>query len=167
MILEWLLLLVFPALMIFAGAYDLFTMTIPNKISLALLAAFACLAPFAGLGLEGIGLHVAVSVAMLALTIGMFAMGWIGGGDAKIFAAAALWMGPAHIFDYAIAAALCGGALTIVILVLRRLPLPPVLVRQSWLSRLHDAGHGVPYGIALSAAAVIIYPHTIWLQAAS
>ena len=167
MILEWLLLLVFPALMIFAGAYDLFTMTIPNKISLALLVAFACLAPFAGLGLEGIGLHVAVSAAMLALTIGMFAMGWIGGGDAKIFAAAALWMGPAHIFDYAIAAAICGGALTIAILALRRLPLPAVLLRQSWLSRLHDAGRGVPYGIALSAAALIIYPHTIWLQAAS
>lgn len=166
MILEWSLLLIFPALMIFAGAYDLFTMTIPNQISLGLVAGFVCLAPFAGLGLEAIGLHVAIAAAMLVLTFGMFAMGWIGGGDAKIFAAAGLWMGPSQMFEYAIAAAIFGGALTIAIITLRRIPLPSVLSRQAWLSRLHRADQGVPYGIALSAGALVVYPHTVWFQGA-
>ena len=34
------LLTIFPALMAYAAASDLFTMTIPNKISLALVVAF-------------------------------------------------------------------------------------------------------------------------------
>lgn len=166
MILEWSLLLIFPALMIFAGAYDLFTMTIPNKVSLGLVAGFVCLAPFAGLGLETIGLHLVIAAAMLVLTIGMFAMGWIGGGDAKIFAAAGLWMGPSQMLDYAVAVALFGGALTIAIIMLRKIPLPSILSRQAWLSRLHRADQGVPYGLALSAAALVIYPHTVWFQGA-
>lgn len=163
MILDWLLLLVFPALMALAGAYDLLTMTIPNKISLALVGAFLCLAPFAGFGWEVIGFHAALGVAMLAVTIAMFAMGWIGGGDAKTFAAASLWMGPAHILEFALIAAVCGGALTLAILTLRNVPLPEGLAGQAWLKRLHQADNGVPYGIALSAAALTVYPQTAWL----
>ncbi len=163
MILDWLLLLVFPALMALAGAYDLLTMTIPNKISLALVGAFLCLAPFVGFGWEAIGFHAALGVAMLAVTIAMFAMGWIGGGDAKIFAAASLWMGPAHILEFTLIAAVCGGILTLAILSLRNVPLPAGLTGQAWLKRLHQADKGVPYGIALCAAALIVYPETAWL----
>ena len=165
MILDWMLILVFPAIMIFAGAFDLLTMTIPNKVSIALVAVFLCLAPFAGLGWEAIGFHVALGAVMLALCIVMFAMGWIGGGDAKVFAAASLWMGPAHLLDFAVIAGLCGGLLTIAILGLRTMPLPAGLAGQTWLSRLHKAGGGVPYGVALAAAGVIVYPDTIWLKA--
>jgi len=164
MILDWTLIFVFPALMIFAGAFDLLTMTIPNQVSLALVAAFLCLAPFAGFGWETIGLHVALGAAMLVVTIAMFAMGWIGGGDAKVFAAASLWMGPAHTLDFAVIAGLCGGVLTLAILGLRTIPLPAGLAGQTWLSRLHTAGGDVPYGIALAAAGVIVYPDTVWMQ---
>ena len=165
MILEWALFFVFPALMIFAGAYDLFTMTIPNKICLALVAAFVCLAPFAGLGWETIGYHVAVGAGMLAISIIMFAMNWIGGGDAKLFAAASLWMGAAHVLEFALMTALFGGLLTIVILGFRNIPLPAGVAGQAWVSRLHKATQGIPYGIALSAAGLMVYPDTPWLKA--
>ena len=154
----------FPALMVFAGAMDVFTMTIPNKVPLALIVAFACLVPFTGLGWEAVALHVCVAFAMLVVGIGMFAMGWMGGGDAKLLAAAALWMGPGHIYEYAMVAALVGGALTIIMVLLRTLPLPAGLAGSEWVARLHDAGSGVPYGVALAAGGILVYPHVGWVQ---
>ena len=164
MILEWALFFVFPALMIFAGAYDLFTMTIPNKICLALVAGFVCLAPFAGLGWETIGYHVAVGAGVLALSIAMFAMNWIGGGDAKLFAAASLWIGFEQLLAYAVYASILGGVLTIGFVVLRTFPLPGMLLKYDWLARLHDSKSGIPYGIALAAAGLLVYPKTIWMS---
>src|SRR4051812_30411883 len=87
------LLLVFPALVIFAGLKDLTSYTIPNWISLALIAAFPLAALAAGLPLAGLGLHAGVGAAALVAAMVMFALGWIGGGDAKLFAAAGLWLG--------------------------------------------------------------------------
>ncbi len=164
MLLELAIMFVFPALMVFAGATDLFTLTIPNRISLGLVAGFVCLAPFAGLGWEAIALHFAIGVAMLVICIGIFAMGWIGGGDAKLFAAASLWMGYEYIYEYALITAVFGGILTLVMLALRMFPLPAGLAGQAWITRLHAAGHGVPYGVALAAAGLLVYPKTSWIQ---
>ena len=164
MLLELAIMFVFPALMVFAGATDLFTLTIPNRISLGLVAGFVCLAPFAGLGWEAIALHFAIGLAMLVICIGIFAMGWIGGGDAKMFAAASLWMGHEYIYEYALVSSIFGGVLTLAMLGLRMFPLPAGLASQSWIVRLHDAGRGVPYGVALAAAGLLVYPKTNWIQ---
>jgi prepilin peptidase CpaA len=40
------------------------------------------------------------------------------------------------------------------------MPLPGFLLRQEWLLRLHDRGEGVPYGLALAAAALLVFPDT-------
>jgi prepilin peptidase CpaA len=167
MILELAIMFVFPAAMVLAGAMDIFTMTIPNRIALGLVAGFVCLVPFAGFGWETIALHVAIGAAMLVLGIGAFAAGWVGGGDAKLFAAASLWMGPEYIYQYALISALCGGVLTLAFLGLRMIPLPAALRNRSWVARLHDAGRGVPYCTALAAAGLIVYPDTSWLQGLS
>ncbi len=164
MFLELAIMFVFPALMAFAAATDLFTMTIPNRVSIALVAGFVCMAFITGLGWEAIALHFGVGLAMLVICLGMFAMGWIGGGDAKLFAATSLWMGQEYIFDYALTAAILGGVLTIIIIALRAYPLPAGFASQSWLARLHNAGEGVPYGIALAASGLIIYPKIGWLH---
>ncbi len=60
MFFEYLLLLAFPAAMILAAMSDLFTMTIPNRISIALLALFLVLAPIAGLTIEEILMHLGI-----------------------------------------------------------------------------------------------------------
>lgn len=161
---ELAVMLVFPALMIFAGATDLFTLTIPNRISLALVAGFVCLIPFAGIGWEGIAMHVATGMAMLVICIGLFAMGWIGGGDAKLFAAASLWMGYENLYEYTLMTAVFGGILTLAMLGLRMFPLPAGLAAQGWIARLHDNGRGVPYGLALAAAGLVVYPKLNWIQ---
>jgi len=96
----------------------------------------------------------------------LFACGWIGGGDAKLAAAAVLWIGFAHLAEYLLYASLLGGALTLLLLQFRALPLPRMLVGRQWAERLHRRGGGVPYGIALAAAALVIYPQTEWMTAA-
>jgi prepilin peptidase CpaA len=157
---ETALLLIFPALMAYAAASDLLTMTIPNRLSLALVAGFAAFAILAGLSMQAVLLHLGAGAAVLAASFALFAFGWIGGGDAKLAAATALWLGFGSLVEYLFVASLAGGALTLAVLVLRKLPLPAFVVRWDWLARLHEPKTGVPYGIALAAAALFVYPQT-------
>jgi prepilin peptidase CpaA len=90
----------------------------------------------------------------------LFALGFIGGGDAKLFAAVLLWLGLKDLLPYALLASLFGGILTLTLLLLRQYPLPNILSRQAWIVKLHDARSGVPYGAALAAGAFILLPST-------
>ncbi len=105
-------------------------------------------------------MHALCGAAMLAFTFALFSFGWIGGGDAKLAAATALWLGWTPLADYGLASALAGGALTVVILMARRLALPEALASQAWIARLHNAKSGIPYGIALAVGGMIVYPET-------
>lgn len=163
MVADTIRLLLFPALMAFAASSDLLTMTISNKVSLALVGAFLLLAGIYVMPLEDFGMHLAAGALVLVVSFGFFTQGWIGGGDAKLAAATALWFGFAHLLDYLLYASLFGGALTLLLLQFRTWPLPTVLARQQWIQRLHDRKGGVPYGIALAAAALVLYPKTGWM----
>jgi prepilin peptidase CpaA len=118
-----------------------------------------------GMTLHAFFLHLAAAAVVLVIAFIFFAQGWIGGGDAKLVAATALWFGFDYLLDYLIYASLFGGALTLTLLQFRKLPLPAVLARQDWIVRLHETGAGVPYGIALAAAALAVYPKTGWMPA--
>ena len=165
MILDLARLLMFPALMAFAAASDLLTMTISNRISLALAAGFLLLAPLSGMQPTEILTHLGAGGVVLVLAFLCFAMGWIGGGDAKIAAAAALWFGFGHLMNYLLYASLFGGALTLLLIQFRQWPLPYPLATQAWLLRLHARDGGIPYGIALAIGALMIYPDTEWVKA--
>ena len=165
MILDIARLLLFPALMAFAAASDLFTMTISNRVSLALVAGFLALAALGGMAPYDILSHVGAGAMVLVLAFTCFAMGWVGGGDAKIAAGAALWFGFAHLMNYLLYASLFGGALTLLLLQFRQWPLPYQLAGQAWLTKLHAKESGIPYGIALAIGALMIYPETEWIKA--
>ena len=156
-------LLLFPALMAFAASSDLLTMTISNRLSLALAASFFLLTLVIGMSLPAIGMHLAAGALVLVFAFGFFSQGWIGGGDAKLAAATALWFGFDFLLDYLAYASLFGGVLTLVLIRFRKLPLPGPLARQPWIMRLHETGGGIPYGIALAAAALAVYPKTGWM----
>jgi prepilin peptidase CpaA len=158
-------LLLFPALMAFAAASDLLTMTISNRITALLFVGFIALALATGMDINEAVSHAGAAFAVLTVTFIFFARGWIGGGDAKLAAVTALWFGFDHLLDYALYASLFGGVLTLAIVRFRLHPLPGMLARQGWLQRLHQINGGVPYGIALAAAALLIYPHTPWMKA--
>lgn len=164
MLLESPLLLIFPAAMAFAASMDLLTMTIPNRISLALLAGFAIAVPVTGMSWEQLGSHLGAFVLVLSCTITMFALGWMGGGDAKLIAAASLWVGFENLLMFLAQVAALGGVLAIVILAYRAYPLAALPI-PDWAARLHKAGGGIPYGIAIAGGALLIYPQTYWFTA--
>lgn len=150
-------LLLFPAGMALAAASDLLTMKISNRLVLLLVVAFFGVALAVQLPLEVLALHVACALVVLAVGFTFFALGWMGGGDAKLAAATALWLGFGLAMPYLLYATVLGGVLTLAILALRKLPLMPVLARYDWLERLHDPKSGVPYGIALAIAGLMTY----------
>jgi prepilin peptidase CpaA len=165
MLIDALKLLLFPALMAFAASSDLLTMTISNRLSIALAGGFGVLTIISGMALPAIGWHLAAGALVLVVSFVLFAQGWIGGGDAKLAAATALWFGFDHLLDYLLYASLFGGVLTLLLLQFRHLRLPAKLAQQEWIQRLHEPTTGVPYGIALAAAALVVYPQTGWMPA--
>jgi prepilin peptidase CpaA len=165
MLIEAVRLTLFPAMMAFAASSDLLTMTIANRVSLILIGGFVALALLSGLSGADVASHVGAAAAVLAVAFVCFGCGWIGGGDAKLAAATALWLGFGNLFNYLIYASLLGGALTLLIVQFRTMPLPRVLAGREWAERLHREGAGVPYGVALAAAALLVYPQTEWMTA--
>jgi prepilin peptidase CpaA len=167
MIAQILLMFVLPALLATAAAFDLASFTIPNLLSLAVAAAFAVFGLAAGLPTSIFAFHLLAGLIALAVGFALFALGYIGGGDAKLFAAVALWLGLRDVLAYALVSSVMGGVLTITLLALRQWPLPAGLARQDWIIRLHQKSSGVPYGVALAIGALIILPHTEVLRLAA
>lgn len=157
-------LLVFPLLMALAASSDLLTMKISNKLVLTVAITFFLLALFLRMPLEQLAMHIACATIVLVAAFSFFALGWVGGGDAKLAAATALWLGFGVTLPYLVYAALLGGALTLLLLSVRKLPLPKRLSKITWIDRLHNQKSGVPYGIALAAAGLLVYSDTALFQ---
>jgi prepilin peptidase CpaA len=164
MLIEAARLLLFPALMAFAACSDLLTMTISNRVTAGLVVGFAAMALVTGMPLASVLDHGEAGLVVLVGAFVLFSRGWIGGGDAKLAAATALWIGWTHLLEYLVYASLLGGVLTVLLLQFRKVVLPSPLVRCDWIERLHHPDSGVPYGIALAASALLIYPYTTWME---
>ncbi|MBL0372717.1 prepilin peptidase [Rhizobium sp. KVB221] len=151
-------LVVFPMCMAMAAFSDLLTMTIPNRLSIVLLASFVAIAPFAGLSLHDFALHLGAGAAVFAAGFALFAFGTMGGGDAKILTASAVWFGfNPSLLVYMSYVGIFGGLLSLLILTLRanhnliivsRIPVPQTMLHAK----------KVPYGIAIGAAAFAAFP---------
>jgi prepilin peptidase CpaA len=157
----------FPAMMAFAASSDFLTLTISNRVSLILVGGFVALAVIGGVSAADVLSHLAAGCVVLVAAFSLFARGIIGGGDAKLAAAAALWLGFDHLLPYLLYASLLGGALSVGLIWFRMAPLPDWLARHDWAQRLHGKDAGVPYGIALAAAALAVYPQTPWMAIAT
>src|SRR3954469_7502118 len=134
--------LIFPILMAYAAASDLLSMRLPNWLTFAVAASFAALALLFGMPLETIGANYLCGLVVLAGGFALFAFGWIGGGDAKLAAGIAAWLGWDGVVEFLLIGAILGAALTLIILQLRRMPLPAMLHNEGWVVRLHDTKEG-------------------------
>lgn len=155
------LLFVFPFAMAYAAATDLLTMRISNRVSLGLLIAFLIIAPIAGMTGKEMLTHVGVGALLLVAGMLLFSMNLLGGGDAKLLAAAALWIGFDQLVPFVAYVTIFGGALALLILAYRRVP-AGALPLPDWAARLHARDEGMPYGVAIAAGALLIYPLTSW-----
>lgn len=159
--LEALIFVVFPFCMVFAAVSDMLSMTIANRVSLLLLGTFVVIAPLTGMGWQDFGWHLAAGAMVLCVTFGLFALGGMGGGDAKLLAATALWMGfDFALVQYLVIASIVGGLLTLGILMFRSSMLAPITRANMFLRHFADEKTGVPYGIALGIAGLMTYPQT-------
>lgn len=159
--LEAAILLIFPFAMVFAAVSDFLSMTIQNRVSLGLACAFLIIAPFTGMGWADIGLHAAAGLLVLLAGFGLFAIRAMGGGDAKLLAATAIWMGlGTNLLYYLVLASMLGGGLTLLILSYRKSPIAVFAGQIECLRRLGDRSEGIPYGIALGLAGLMTLPQT-------
>ena len=150
--------IIFPLCLAFAAFTDLFAMTIPNRVSAILLAAFLVIAPFSGLGWNEIGMSLVAGAAVFAVCFALFALNVMGGGDAKLLTAASVWFGCGiPLVGFLIYVAYIGGILTFLIIILRAksfsvlamgLPIPDSLLMAK----------KVPYGIAIAIGGFMAFP---------
>ena len=95
----------------------------------------------------------------LSVTFAMFAIGGMGGGDAKLMAATSLWMGfNLNLLGYLVTSTFIGGVLTLLILSYRKSPLADMTGQNMFLRHFADRKVGVPYGVALGLGGLVTYP---------
>jgi prepilin peptidase CpaA len=143
--------LLFPVLLVFAASHDLMTRLIPNPLVVALVAAFPFAALAVGLPLLTVALHILCCVTVVGLGFGLFAGGYIGGGDAKLFGATALWLGWDMLPALILTTAISGGLLALAYLAVYAL-----------MPKKRDAqAPTLPYGCAIAASGLYLFPQ--WL----
>jgi len=158
---QFVVLAIFPALVIGAAVTDATSYTIPNRLNLVLAAAYPVAALVLGRPPAEIGAGLAIGLGALVVAMGLFAAGWIGGGDAKLFAAVAPWLGWPAVIPFLAATALVGGGLALLLLNIRAAWLRPYLAgAPPWLARLTTAGEAVPYGVAIAVGALVAFPQS-------
>lgn len=157
---------IFPLCLVVAAFTDLFEMMVPNRIPAILLASFLLLAPFSGLGLTDFGWHIAAGIAVFSIVFGLFALNVMGGGDAKLLTAAAVWYGfTPSLLHFLIYVAYGGGLLTILILLVRArantvmalgLPVPHSILTAK----------KIPYAVAIGVGGLVTFPQSPLVLAA-
>jgi prepilin peptidase CpaA len=158
---------IFPLLVLMAALTDATTFLIPNRLSGALAIAFIPTALIIGLSPSTIGVCLVVGLVVLLLCVGMFAAGWIGGGDAKLFAAAALWLGWPAVGSLLAWTAIAGGALAVGLLAARKATSPLAVRGPAWVGRLLEPKGDVPYGVAIAFGALAAFPSSAVFHAIS
>ncbi len=156
---------IFPLCLAYAAFTDMFTMTIPNRVSIILIVSFAVIAPLTGMEWITYGKHFIAALLVFSVCFALFGFGLMGGGDAKLLTATSLWFGlTMQLFAFLTYVALFGGLLTLIILLARSNMFSVVINRVGMLSHLTDSKLGVPYGVAIGIAGFICYPSSPLVQ---
>jgi len=150
----------FSALMVYAAYSDLKSYTLPNFISLILVAGFALIMLILQPPLSAIGWHIGVGAILFIIGFLMFATGLFGGGDVKVIAALGLWLGPLNVLSFLTLMTIFGGVLALALLVFRKIKIPQHWLENSAIAGLHSKEEGIPYGVAIALAALIEFPKT-------
>lgn len=156
----------FPAALIIAAMNDLYEYKIPNWVSIVLFCSYFVAG--VGLGAPPAQLMEGFLFACAALVVGfaLFAGKVLGGGDAKLIAACAPWIGPSALVPFLINTAFAGGVFAIVLIMFRKTPALPVYVHAPWLLRLHQRPKDIPYAVAIAAGGLLSFSQTPFFQLA-
>ncbi len=147
--------LAYPLCLIWAAKTDIFTMTISNRLTIGLAVAFLPVGLMVNLSLAQWGIHLGLGFAGLIAGMILFALRFMGGGDAKLIAAACLWLGPNGCLAFVVYTALAGGALTLGLLAARKYGAVYAGMLPSVLSRHLEPAGDIPYGVAIAAGGLL------------
>lgn len=159
-----------PTLLMVAATWDVLTFKIPNWLTLLTAALFFPLALATGLPLGVFAWHIAAGMLLFAIGFVMFQFGVLGGGDAKLFAAAGLWFGMANIYTFIVFAALAGFVQVIFMLIWSFIMLSLDIAGISdthtrlW-SKLRSMTPNVPFGFAIALGGIVAFRSTWWMHA--
>lgn len=153
----------FPVLMIVAGAGDALSMRIPNWLVVAIAACFFPMALLTGMPLATFANHLAVGLALFVLGFALFAMGVFGGGDAKLLAAAGLWLGWPDLIPFVVLTAVAGGVLAAVVGIWSMLSINSEVHDGALFRRFGKIKPNVPYGYAFAIGAILAFPASWWM----
>lgn len=155
-------LMMFPLLMIIAGAGDVMTLRIPNRLIMILMATFPPFAFAVGMSPLIFAIHVATAAVLLTAGFALFSLRLFGGGDAKLLAAAALWLGFPCAIPFVFFTAIAGGVLALAIGIMHAVQ-QEAEVQAPALGRLFTGFRpDVPYGFAIAIGAILTLPLTWW-----
>lgn len=164
-------LILFILLMLTAAVSDLRSYRLPNWLVAAVASLFIVAAAATGMPLSLALWHGLAGVLVLIAGFGLFTAGVIGGGDAKLLAAVALWIGWTKLATFIFYTALAGGALAIVMLIWEFFRLHVELTagnpNSSLIKRITSLKPDLPYGVAIAAGACATLPQTWWVASTS
>lgn len=155
--LDPLALAIFVALLVYAAGSDIASLTIPNRVSIALASAYPILALATGQSLPDVGLHLLFGFGVLAIGFVLFQMNILGGGDAKLFAAVAIWTGIEAFRPFVLGAALVGGLLALALVAARQF-IPQTETYPAFVNQLLKKQSGIPYGVAILGGGLMALP---------
>ena len=153
----------FPLLMIVAGAGDALAMRIPNWLTLSIALSFFPMAVLAGMPLSAASLHLAAGFGLFALGFVLFSLGLFGGGDAKLLAAAGLWLGWPDLIPFLVMTALAGGVLAAAVGCWSLINMESELREGSLFKRFGGIRPDVPYGYAFAIGAILAFSQSWWM----
>ena len=142
-----------PVILVWAAAVDVLTRAIPNTVVLLLAVCFALFAVAAGMPPTKIGGHMICACVVLVFGFWLFSRSMMGGGDAKLLAAASLWFGFETLLPFLAATALAGGVLSLTYLAFS--------AAKVGLGQKASIARTVPYGAAIAAGGLAVIPD--WL----
>ncbi len=144
-------------LLVGAALFDTWKYIIPNSLSVALAVLFVLVAATSPHEVQWWS-HVGAAAIVLGVGIGLYAFDIMGAGDVKLLTAVALWAGLAQLPIFLIYIALFGGAVSLLLLLLRRaVVMGVVMLPQAEKIRLPKVlltGEAVPYGVGISIGAI-------------
>ena len=154
----------FPILVVAAAISDFLTLRIPNWLNAIIVLAFFPMALASGMSGEAILWHCLAGIVVLVVGFGLFSSGFIGGCDAKLLAAAALWIGWAHLPPFLVFTALAGGVLVILMKAWQLLQVEGEVHEVGWAKRLFGFKMDLPYGVAIAAGTILAFPGSWWMS---
>ena len=160
---QFLSITVFPLLMIVAGVGDALSMRIPNWLTTLIAVAFLPMALLTAMPLADFGVHVAVGSGMFVLGFVLFSLRVFGGGDAKLLAAAGLWLGWPDLIPFLVMTAFAGGALGLAVGAWSLINMNSEIKQGSIFKRFGTVKPSVPYGYAFAVGAILAFPDTWWM----